>query len=382
MTDRVTVSFALGGARTVPAAAGAHRIARLLCAATAAAVLLGLSGCAKTEQPQGRRPPPLVAASAPRQHVFTDRIDAVGTARANEQVTIAAAVTERIERVMFDDGMYVGRGQVLAVLTQAQEQAALRGAQASELQARTQLDRIKSLYDKGFATRALYDQQIAAAAEARAAAAEASAAIGDRVIRAPFSGHASLRTISAGAIVTSGTPLVTISDLSRIKLDFTIPETQLGLIRIGQTVEAVAAAYPDQPFVGRISSIDPVIDPNTRAVLVRAELPNPGARIKPGMLMNVHVSTAERTGLAVPELAVLGEGDKRYVYVLDKDNKATRVAVKTGLRDKGVIEVQGLPANARVVTEGVVKVTDGMTVRLAGDKRHEGGPAPAAKSAS
>lgn len=353
------------------------RVRARLMAIVSPALLLG--GCGTAEKPP-KRPPPLVTAAVPRQHVFTDRLEAVGTARANEQVTIAAAVTERIERVHFDDGLYVKAGQVLAVLTQAQEQASLRGAQASELQARTQLDRVKSLYDKGFATRVLYDQQIAAAAEARAAAAEARAAIGDRVIRAPFSGYASLRTISAGAIVTSGTPLVTISDLSRIKLDFTLPETQLAMLRIGQPIEAVAAAFPDTPFRGQISSIDPIIDPNTRSVLVRATLPNPGARIKPGMLMTVHVSTAQRTGVAIPELAVLGEADKRYVFVLDGENKATRVPVRTGLRADGMIEVQGLPPGRKVVTEGVVKVTEGMVVRLAGEKRGTGARASGSPS--
>jgi membrane fusion protein (multidrug efflux system) len=310
------------------------------------------------------------------RHRFVDVIEAVGTARANEQVTIASPVTERLERVLFDDGMAVRKGQLLAVLSQGQENAQLQGAMAVQTQATAQYQRVKSLADRGFATRTQLDQQLAMAEGARASAAEARAAIGDRMIRAPFAGYTSLRTISAGMVVNTGTPLVTISDLSRIKLDFTIPETRLQSLRVGQSITATAAAFPDAPFTGTITSIDPVIDPSSRAVLVRATLPNPGARIKPGMLMTVRVSAEERLGDAVPELAITGRGDERFVYVVTPENKAAQVPVKTGLRDSGMIEVTGLPPGANVIGDGVIKVSDGMAVRLRAGKTH--GPQTAA----
>jgi membrane fusion protein (multidrug efflux system) len=312
----------------------------------------------------GKRPPPLVQAVPAERHRFADTIEAVGTARANEQVTLASAVTERVERVLFDDGMAVGRGQLLAVLSQGQEEAALSGARAAQAQAGAQYERIRSLYDRGFATRAQLDLQQATAARARADAAEATAAIGDRMIRAPFAGLVGLRTISAGAVVQPGTPLVTISDVSRIKLDFTVPETQLAGLAVGQPVEAAAAAFAGEVFRGTIASIDPTIDPASRAVLVRAVLPNPGARLKPGMLLNVLVRRSTREAFAVPEMAIMGRGDERFVFVVGPDGKARRVPVKTGLRDGGLVEVAGLPPGARVIAEGVVKVADGMTVRL------------------
>lgn len=326
-------------------------------------------GCSDSGGGERRKPsPPLVAAAAPVRHRFVDVIEAIGTARANEQVTIASPVTERLERVLFDDGMAVGKGQLLAVLSRGQEDAQLRGALAAETQASAQYLRVKALADRGFATRAQLDQQLAAAENARASAAEARATIGDRMIRAPFAGYTSLRTISAGMVVNTGTPLVTISDLSRIKLDFTVPETRLRALRVGQQIEALAAAFPDTPFAGTITSIDPVIDPSSRAVLVRATLPNPGARIKPGMLMTVRVSAEERLGDAVPELAVTGRGDARFVYVVTPQKMAKQVPVKTGLRDGGMIEVSGLPPGSRVIGDGVIKVSEGMRVRLRGDK--------------
>ena len=328
-------------------------------------VLALIAGCSAAPE-ERKRPPPLVQAAPAAKHLFVDVLESEGTLRANEQVTIASAVTERIERVLFGDSMPVRRGQLLAVLSAGQENASLRGANASERQAQAQFERIKALYDRGFATRAQLDLQLAAAERARADASEAQAAIADRMIRAPFSGYTGLRNISAGAIVQAGTPLVTVSDLSRVKLDFTVPETQLAGLSIGQIVEASAAAYPGEAFTGRIASIDPVIDAASRAVMVRAILPNPGARLKPGMLLSVRVSRNSRLADAVPELAVIGNGDERAVFILVPGNKAKRVVVKTGLRDEGLIEVSGLPAGARVIGEGVLKVSDGMAVRLPG----------------
>jgi membrane fusion protein, multidrug efflux system len=325
--------------------------------------LLALSGCSAGEA-KSEPPPPLVKAAPATRHLFVDVIEAVGTARANEQVVISTNVTERIERVLFDDGIAVRRGQLLAVLSQGQETAQLNGALAAERQATTQYDRINTLFERGFATRAQLDLQTAAAERARAEAAQARAAIGDRMIRAPFSGHTGLRTISAGAVVQAGTPLVTISDLSRIKLDFTVPETQLAALAAGQEIEASAAAFPGETFRGRIATIDPVIDPTSRAVMVRAILPNPGTRLKPGMLLSVRVRRGDRLADAVPELAAIGNGEERSVFVLGPGNVARSVTVTTGLRDGGLIEVKGLPRGARVITEGILKVTDGMEVRL------------------
>jgi membrane fusion protein (multidrug efflux system) len=314
-----------------------------------------------------QRHPPLVTAAVVGSVRFVDRIEAVGTARAREQVTLSAPVTERIVRINFEDGGYVGAGQVIAELAQGQEDAQLADARARTREADQQLRRLTELKARGFATNASVDAQLALAASARAQAAGATASIGDRVVRAPFGGWASLRTISAGAVVSAGTPIATISDLSEIKLDFPVPETLLAALAQGQTIEAKAAAYPDQPFHGRIATIDPVIDPATRSVMVRAILPNPDNRLKPGMLLTVMIESAARTAPAVPELGVVGQGDQRFVFLLGSDNKVKRVPVRTGMRDRGMIEiVDGVKPGQKIVSEGVVKVSDGMEVRLAG----------------
>lgn len=329
---------------------------------------LCLAGCSSEKAPKAK-PTALVEVAPIKAMTFTDAVEAVGTALANEQVVLSAPVTERITSINFADGGYVAKGQVIATMAIATERAELAAAQAQALQAKQQLDRVQSLKARGFATAASLDQQFALSNAARANADQARASIDDRVIRAPFSGWASLRTISTGAIVTAGTAIATVSDISRIKLDFTIPETRLSLIREGQPIRAISAAWADRPFTGTIATIDPVIDPNTRAVRVRAILPNPDRALKPGMLLTVSITARERQSLALPELAVIGDGDDRYAFLLE-GRKVKRVKVETGIRQNGLVEITGgLKAGQSVVTEGVVKLSDGMTVRLAGDKQ-------------
>jgi membrane fusion protein (multidrug efflux system) len=332
----------------------------------AAALPLVLAGCGGSDGAPKAKAAPLVNAAPPTTRHFVDEVEAVGTARANEQVTLSSPVTERIERIAFADGGFVRAGQVIATLAQAEERASLAGAVAAERQATTQYQRMNALSERGFVTPATLDQQRALAQRARADADTARAQITDRIVRAPFSGFASQRDISRGAIISAGTPIATISDISRIKLDFTVPETALATLRIGERVSAQAAAYPDVPFTGQVSSIDPVIDPATRAASIRAVLPNPGNRLKPGMLLTVRVLVGERDAAAVPELAVLGDGAERYVFVVDGKSVAHRTKVTTGARDGGFVEVRGLAPDARVVTEGVIKVSDGVKVRVNG----------------
>jgi membrane fusion protein (multidrug efflux system) len=325
-----------------------------------------LAACGKADDRGGERAAPLVRAAATESYRFVDRIEAVGTARANEQVTLSAPLTERITSLNFNDGGYVRRGQVIATLAQGQETAVLAEAQARAREARQQLDRLEQLKQRGFATNSAVDTQVALAGSAQAQAAQARASIGDRIIRAPFSGWVSLRNISNGAVVSAGTEIATVSDLSQIKLDFAIPETLLSAVAPGQAIEARAAAYNDQPFRGTIDSIDPVINPETRAITVRAILPNPDRKLLPGMLLTVTVETEARSALSVPELAIVGEGEDSFVYTIEQ-GQAKRLQVRTGTRQNGRVEIlEGLKPGQRVVTEGVVKLADGQRVRVAG----------------
>ena len=254
---------------------------------------------------------------------FVDRIEAVGTAVANEQVTLSAPVTERIVRLNFDDGGFVRRGQVVAVLQQAQQTAELREIQARSREAQQQLQRVEALKNRGFATRADYDSRVAAAAAARAQAQGSRARDrrpGDpRALLRLGQPCATSRSARSPARARRSPRSATSTRSSSIS---PCPRRCSPRSAPGLTIEARSAAYPDRPFNGTIHTIDTVVDPNTRAVTVRARLPNPDRLLRPGMMLNVGIENAPRIGLSVPELAVIGEGDSRFVYVVDGEGKA------------------------------------------------------------
>lgn len=339
---------------------------------------LTLSACSGS-QTAPKRPPPTVEVETALPMTFVERIEAVGTAHANEQVVLSAPVTERILRLNFSDGGFIRRGQVVAVLSAQQEGAQLAEAQARSREAEQQLARLRVLRARGFATKSGLDAQAAAAAQARARTDIARSSIDERVVRAPFSGWASLRNISVGAIVQAGTEIVSISDVSVIKLDFAVPEAMLSVIRPGLNIRGEAAAYPGVPFAGRIATVDSVVDPATRTVKVRAHLPNASRQLKPGMLLSVAVDGPSRVSLSVPERAIVTEGERSFVMLVGKDRVAKRTIVRTGARLGARIEIlEGLTPGDRFVTEGLVKISEGSRVRVAGGAA----PAVAAKAAA
>jgi membrane fusion protein (multidrug efflux system) len=329
--------------------------------AFALAVLLAACGGQKGGG-EGRAPTVVGGVVEPTR--FVDSIDAVGTAFARESTTLTSTVTERVESLRFTDGAYVQAGTVIAVLRAVEQTADLASAEARSREAQQQLDRLRELQARGFATNASIDSQTAARDQARAQAGAIRAQIGDRIIRAPFSGVVGLRRLSPGSVVTAGTEIATISDISSIKLDFTVPERFISAIKAGQNIEARAQAWPGEIFRGTIEGVEPQVDPITRSVAVRALLPNPDRRLRPGMLLTVSIVTNPRDALAVPELALVAQGDRQFVFRLDEKNIANRVPVEVGMRPGGMVGViGGLKRGDRIVADGVVKVRDDAEVR-------------------
>lgn len=326
----------------------------------AAATLLLVSACSGDAERDRRERAPTVIGAVVGVQRFVDSIEAVGTANANEQTVLTAPVTERIEQVNFTDGERVRRGAVIAELSRREEAADLAAVEARATEAEQQLQRLRELQDRGFATNASVDSQIALRNAARADANSIRAQISDRVVRAPFDGVVGLRQISPGSVVSAGSPIATVSDISSIKLDFTVPEVFLSSIAEGQSIEASAAAYPDTTFRGEIDGIDPVIDPLSRAVSVRARLPNPDRRLRPGMLLTVRIVLNPRRALAVPETALIAQGERQFVFKLDGRNVARRTEIEIGMRAGGMAEVRGgnLRRGDRIVADGTVKVRD------------------------
>lgn len=325
----------------------------------------------------GDRPIPVTTVRMQTQS-FTDTLIAIGTVKARESVTVTAKVSEIVQTVHFESGQEVRAGASLITLSDRQQQAALSEAQASANEADRLLRRQSELVQQQLIARAQVDNQRAARDAAQARVAQIRAQLADRVVRAPFSGVLGLRQVSPGALVTPGTPIATLDDISRVYVDFPLPEAQLSRVGPGQRVDARAVAYPDQRFEGSVQTVDARIDPGTRAVQVRADLPNPQRLLRPGMLINVEIAGATRSALLLPEIAVTQVGRDSYVYRVGKGDAVEQVKVALGSRSAGNVEIlEGLAAGDRVVVDGTGKIKPGDRISEAGAKTGASTDAPA-----
>lgn len=313
---------------------------------------------------QAQKPQPvMVHTVAPSEWV--DRIQALGTARANESVTLTAKTAETVARVNFSDGQQVEAGAVLVEMTDRAEVALLKEAQAAYSEAAKQYERLRGLVKQGTVTQSQVDQQLAARDSARARMEAIRVRLSDRVVTAPFAGVLGFRSVSPGTLVQPGTVITTLDDITTIKLDFSVPETFLAALAPGQAIDAKSAAYPAQVFKGVVTSLDSRVDPLTRAIVVRAEIPNPERLLKPGMLMHVDVINRPRTSLSVPEVSLSALRERMFVYRVDAQNIAHEVEVRIGSRRTGEVEiVEGLAEGDRVVTDGLVRMRDGIAVNI------------------
>lgn len=295
---------------------------------------------------------PAVVAYVVTPRTFVDRMQAVGTAMANEAATLTATASDTVTAINFEEGALVTRDTVLVQLNDAEERAEMEDAQKI-------FDRFDKLAKSSATSKAERDTS-------GAALAIAEARVRDRQIIAPFDGIAGFRNVSLGDLVTPGMEVTSVYDIDPIKLEFTLPESYLSILEPGLEIEARTSAWPDKVFTGKISVVDPRINADTRAISLKAEIANPEGTLKPGLLMNVDVVKNERSALSIPEAAIVQQGDKQNVYVIGADKKATLVPVKIGTREAGYIEVlAGLQEGDTIVTEGLLKVRPGAPVEIA-----------------
>jgi membrane fusion protein (multidrug efflux system) len=329
--------------------------------------LLLLTGCSPGDgAPEaGAAPPVPVVVAEVAEVEFLTRVEAVGTALANESVRLSAQITETVAQVMFEDGDAVEAGELLLRLRDDQERAELREAEVNLAQQRREYERLRGLIDQNAIPRSQLDEQESRLDAARAQLAAARARLNDRRIVAPFSGVLGLRQVSPGALVEPGDLIATLEDLDVIKLEFSVPETFLGTLRAGQQVRARSVAFPGETFEGEVSGIDARVDPVTRAVAVRALIPNPERRIRPGMLLTVDLIKDRRRSLAVPESALVPLGRDQFVLIVNAEDGVERLPVVIGRRRAGDVEIlDGLTAGMRVITEGTLRVRPGASVRI------------------
>lgn len=320
--------------------------------------------------------PPQVSVAVAQPKTFVDSIDVIGVAKGRQSVVLSAATTQLVERVRFSDGQSVARGAVLVELKDTEQNAGLQQAQARLVQAQRDFDRWKTLSAQGFASKTALDQREATYLAAKADVDAARARQADRTIRAPFAGVVGLSDIAPGALINPGAAIVTLDDISAVRVDFEVPDRYLASLREGQTIYAKSDAYPGETIQGRIAKLDTRIDERTRAITARAEFPNPGGRLKPGMMLRVAIARGQRQGLSIPEAALSVQGDSAFVYVLNGQGQnvtAEQRPVRTGVRQDGVVEIlDGLRSGERIVGDGLNKVQPGQPVQPVGARQAQG----------
>lgn len=304
----------------------------------------------KAGQTRQNGAPAIVAYTVTPQD-FTDRIEAIGTAQPNEAATLTATAADTVTAINFEEGAFVAQSTVLVQLNDAEERAEMEDA-------RKNAARYSALAKTSASSAAQSDT-------ATTAFAMSEARVKDRQIIAPFDGIAGFRNISIGDLVTPGMAVTTLYDIDPIKLEFTLPENYLSVAQAGLEIEARTSAWPDRIFKGAVIVVDPHINPETRAIALKAEIPNTDSALKPGLLMTVNVIKNKRKSLSVPEGALLQQGENHNVYLIDKEGKAQLTPVTIGTRETGYVEIiNGLKDGDTIVAEGLLKIRPGMAVKI------------------
>ncbi|KAF0232333.1 MAG: RND family efflux transporter MFP [Beijerinckiaceae bacterium] len=324
-------------------------------------------------------PPMLVEITTVGTGAIIEIAEAVGNTRAFESVVLTAKVSGTVEKISFVEGQEVKAGDELIRLDVAERRADLEAARAVISTTRAQRDETGQKLERAIALRktgAGTEAQVAdlslqlktietniAAAEARERA--AAARLEDLSIRAPFDGRVGLRQISLGALVDNKVTVTTLDDVSRMRLDFSVPETLITKVTVDAPVKAFSLSYPGKTFEGRVAVIDTRIDPVTRSAKVSALIPNPDFALKPGMFMNVSLQVAARDkAVMVPEEAITAEGPRQIAFLV-KDGKIERRVVTIGQRQQGQVEVTtGLSVGETIVVRGVQRIRQGMPVQV------------------
>jgi len=320
-------------------------------------------------------PPSEISAVTATLHSVPDYAAGIGSIAAVHQVTVTPEVGGSVTAIVFQPGATVKAGDPLVQINDAPDRGDLANYQAQMRYAQATLERNSVLVRKQFVSQDTVDQNQAQLDQARAQIQKTQAIIAQKLIRAPFAGRLGVRQIDLGQYVSPGAPIVTLTDLAELYVNFTLPTTMRAQIAVGQSVDVTADAFPGRTFAAKVATIEPQISADTRTMRVQATMANPDGALLPGMFVNAAVALpAKPDEVVLPETAVEYTlyGDSIYVIRADgtgKDGKkllkAIRTPVKTGAKWGGKVAVlSGIKAGDRVVASGQIKLQDGAAVTI------------------
>jgi RND family efflux transporter MFP subunit len=300
---------------------------------------------------------------------INDRLQAIGTGRANATVTVNPYSSGRLTELLVQSGARIGKGDVIARLDSETEAIARDRAKVALDDAQAKLDRVKSLRASNAATPVAVADAEVALANARLALRDAELALERRSIVAPIEGTVGILPIAAGNYVTSQSAIATLDDRSSILVDFWVPERFAAAVKVGQQLSATPLANPNQVYNGTVSAINNHIDENSRTLLVKATIANPADSLRAGMSFQIGMRFPGDTYPAVSPLAIQWGTDGAYVWAVES-GKARRVPVRIIQRNTETVLIDApVESGDMVVTEGTQSVSEGGDVRIAGEEQ-------------
>ena len=325
------------------------------------------------------RPVPAVAVADAKTENWQARIAAIGTFRAVQGIDISPQVGGVVSAINFESGQDVPKGQLLVQIDDSVEQADLKSNLATLRNAELALERQRQLIAGGSTATAQVDSALAARDSAAAAADRTRALIAQKALAAPFAGRLGLRKIDAGQYIQPGTSIVTLQQLDPVDVDFPVPEQDISRVAVGQPLEISVDAFEGKVFSGKVTSVDARVSIESRTILVRAQIANPKAELRPGMFANVALLVGKGADVVtLPRTSVTYSLYGNTVFVVkpapvaagaapspDQPLIVERRVVKTGeTRGDRVSIAEGVAAGERIVTEGQLKLQPNARVRI------------------
>jgi membrane fusion protein (multidrug efflux system) len=320
-----------------------------------------------------KMPPATVTAMKAELQPWQPQLNAVGSLRAVHGVEVTSEIGGLVREVRFKSGDEVTAGQVLVQLNADADVGLLRSLEAAAGLARSVYERDKSQFAIQAVSQATLDADAADLKSKEAQVAQQAAGVDKKTIRALFDGRLGINAVNLGQYVNPGDKIVTLQSLDPIYADFSLPQQHLSRAKLGQTVTVTTDAYPGRKFDGKITAINPKVDPETRNVQVEAMLENSKRELLPGMYASVAVEAgAVQHFLTLPQTSVSFNPYGESVYVIEEggkgaDGKPTLTAKQTFVtvgetRGDQVAILKGVKPGDLVATSGQLKLKNGSAV--------------------
>ena len=321
--------------------------------------------------------PSVVSTAKASSQAWQPTLSAVGSLRAANGADLATEVAGLVTAVALKSGQDVTQGQLLVQLRDGDEAAQLQQLQANAQLSKITYDRARKQLGAQAISQAGYDTAAADYKARQAAVAQQTVVVAKKQLRAPFTGRAGIITISPGDYLSAGTPIVTVQQLDPLLVDFNVPQSELGRLKVGQAVNLTLDAYAGRRFSGTLSAISPKVDAGTRNVQVEATVPNHDHTLTPGMFAKVGVDVgSEQPRLTLPQAAIVYNPYGDTVYVVqpakgkDDQGKPNPPTVQQAFvtvgetRGDQVAIVKGISAGTEVVTSGQIKLKNGAPIKV------------------